>query len=330
MKALVLGAGIVGITTAYELLQDGHEVTVIDREAEPAAFTSYSNAGLFAPGHAYAWSSPAAPGILLKSLWRGDQALRFRFNADPRFWSWMLKFWGQCTAERAALNTTRKVKLCNYSLGVFHETVRRTGVAFDGRTGGLLYLYRSEAALRAASAKSRILSDNGCRIETLDRDGMAAKDPALGPVKDKFAGALYAPDDESGDCRLFARNMGGWLKDQGVSFKFNTTVTGLETAFSSVYTDVVMPGDIPLSLLVEKLTSGCGLLGLPVPRIGAGEPANLVLVDLQGTWTVGEEGYASRSGNCCFDGRELHGRILLTVAAGAVVHRTHTPNEVAA
>lgn len=106
--------------------------------------------------------------------------------------------------------------------------------------------------------------------------------------------------------------------------------TGLETAFSSVYTDVVMPGDIPLSLLVEKLTSGCGLLGLPVPRIGAGEPANLVLVDLQGTWTVGEEGYASRSGNCCFDGRELHGRILLTVAAGAVVHRTHTPNEVAA
>ena len=77
MKALVLGAGIVGITTAYELNRDGHEVTVIDREAEPASFTSFSNAGLFAPGHAYAWSSPAAPKILLRSLWRGDQALRF-------------------------------------------------------------------------------------------------------------------------------------------------------------------------------------------------------------------------------------------------------------
>ena len=83
MKALVLGAGIVGITTAYELNRDGHEVTVIDREAEPAAFTSFSNAGLFAPGHAYAWSSPAAPKILLRSLWRGDQALRFKFSADP-------------------------------------------------------------------------------------------------------------------------------------------------------------------------------------------------------------------------------------------------------
>ncbi len=227
MKALVLGAGIVGITTAYELNRDGFEVTVIDREAEPASFTSYSNAGLFAPGHAYAWSSPAAPRILLHSLWRGDQALRLKFNSDPRFWRWMWRFWNECTAERAALNTTRKVKLCNYSLAVFHETLARSGVSYDGRKGGLLYLYRSEAALAAASAKSGILRDNGCRIELLDRDGIAKVDPALEPVKRSFAGALYAPDDESGDCRLFARNMGAWLQAQGVSFKFNTTITSL-------------------------------------------------------------------------------------------------------
>ena len=202
-------------------------MTVIDREAEPASFTSYSNAGLFAPGHAHAWSSPAAPKILLRSLWRGDQALRLKFNSDPRFWRWMWRFWNECTAERAALNTTRKVKLCNYSLAVFHETLARSGVGYDGRKGGLLYLYRTEAALAAASAKSGILRDNGCRIETLDPDGVARVDPALEPVKRSFAGALYAPDDESGDCRLFARNMGVWLRGQGVSFKFNTTITGL-------------------------------------------------------------------------------------------------------
>lgn len=240
MKALVLGAGIVGITMAYELNRDGFQVTVIDREAEPASFTSYSNAGLFAPGHAYAWSSPAAPSILLRSLWRGDQALRFKFNTDPRFWKWMWRFWKECTAERAALNTTRKVRLCNYSRDVFHQTVQRTGVAYDGRTGGLLYLYRSPAALQAASAKSCILTDNGCRIETLDRDAVAKTDPALAPVMDRLAGALYAPDDESGDCRLFARNMGEWLKDQGVTFKFGTTITGFETEagrVSAVMTD---------------------------------------------------------------------------------------------
>ena len=108
MKALVLGAGIAGITTAYELNRDGHDVTVIDREAEPASFTSFANAGLFAPGHAYAWSSPAAPGILLRSLWRGDQALRLKPRADPAFWRWMWRFWKECTAERAALNTIRR------------------------------------------------------------------------------------------------------------------------------------------------------------------------------------------------------------------------------
>ena len=240
MKALVLGAGIVGIATAYELNRDGYDVTVIDREAEPASFTSFSNAGLFAPGHAYAWSSPAAPSILLKSLWKGDQALRFKFNADPRFWRWMWRFWNECTAERAALNTTRKVRLCLYSQTVFHETLARSGVKFDGRDGGLLYLYRSEAALAAASAKSRLLTDNGCRIDVLDRDGVAKADPALAPVKDRFAGALFAPGDESGDCRLFARNMGDWLKGQGVTFKFGTTVTGFETTgdrVSAVITD---------------------------------------------------------------------------------------------
>ncbi|MFT3988248.1 D-amino acid dehydrogenase [Aestuariivirga sp.] len=240
MKALVLGAGIVGITTAYELNRDGYEVTVIDREAEPASFTSYSNAGLFAPAHAYAWSSPAAPGILLKSLWKGDQALRLKLSADPKFWRWMWLFWNECTAERAALNTMRKARLCNYAQSVFHETVARSKVAYDGRMGGLLYLYRSPSALAAASAKSRVLTDNGCVIETLDQDGVAAKDPALAPVKSRFAGALYAPNDESGDCRLFARNMGQWLQGQGVTFKFGTTITGFETEggkISAVITD---------------------------------------------------------------------------------------------
>ena len=136
MKALVLGAGIAGITTAYELNRDGYDVTVIDREDLPASFTSYGNAGLFAPGHSYSWSSPAAPGILLRSLWRDDQALRFRPTIDPAFWRWMWKFWRECSPERSTASTIRKAKLCNYSLGVFHETVMRTKVKYDGRDGG--------------------------------------------------------------------------------------------------------------------------------------------------------------------------------------------------
>ncbi|TMJ37449.1 MAG: FAD-dependent oxidoreductase [Alphaproteobacteria bacterium] len=230
MKVLVLGAGIVGVTTAYELNRDGHEVTVIDRERLPASFTSYGNAGLFAPGHAYAWSSPAAPGILLRSLWRNDQALRLRTTADPKFWSWMRKFWQQCTAEKAALNTQRKARLCVYSLGVFHQTLARARIAYDGRQDGLLYLYRNQKALDGAAAKADLLRKEGCVLDVLGRDAIADKDPALGEVKEKFAGALYAPHDESGDCRLFARNMAKWLEGRGVIFKFGTTVTGFQFA----------------------------------------------------------------------------------------------------
>ncbi len=228
MKVLVLGAGIVGITTAYELNRDGHEVTVIDREDLPAAFTSYANAGLFAPAHSYAWSSPAAPGILLKSLWRNDQALRLRPNLDPAFWSWMWRFWRECTAERAALNTTRKARLCNYSQSVFHETLKRTKVKYDGRTGGLLYFYRTPKTFEVAAAKSKILTDNGCDIQIVDRDGVVNIDPALEGVKDQIAGGLYAKNDESGDCRMFAREMAAWLIGQGVTFKFDTSITSFD------------------------------------------------------------------------------------------------------
>jgi D-amino-acid dehydrogenase len=234
MKALVLGAGVAGITTAYELNRSGFDVTVIDREEQPASFTSYSNAGLFAPGHAYAWSSPAAPKILLKSLWRNDQALRFRPTFDRRFWTWMWKFWNECTSERARRNTIRKVRLCNYSQAVFHETLKRAPIEYDGRKGGLLYLYRSAAALDAAREKSRILSENGCDIAVIDRNGVAEKDPALEPVKDRFAGALYAKNDESGDCRLFCRNMAKWLEGQGVRLNFGTDIRGFETSGNRV------------------------------------------------------------------------------------------------
>jgi dihydroorotase len=97
--------------------------------------------------------------------------------------------------------------------------------------------------------------------------------------------------------------------------------TGLETAFAAVHTDLVVPGVLPLALVVEKLTSGAALLDLPTPRIAPGEPANLTLVDLDRTWEVGAGGYASRSENCCFHGRELQGRVVLTVAGGTIAHR---------
>src|SRR5262249_59339481 len=115
MKIIVMGDGLMGVTTAWYLTQAGHEVTVIDRRDGVARETSFANAGMIAPGHSYSWASPRAPMLLLKSLFGADTALRFRFKADPRMWAWSLRFLANCTAARNRANTLVKVKLNIYS-----------------------------------------------------------------------------------------------------------------------------------------------------------------------------------------------------------------------
>ncbi|MDH3473742.1 MAG: D-amino acid dehydrogenase [Rhodospirillales bacterium] len=229
MKVLVLGAGVVGVTTAYRLLKDGHEVTVIERNATAAEETSANNAGLVAPGHSYAWSSPRAPGILLKSLWRDDQALRFKLKPDPRLWHWSWLFLRQCNSACARTNTLRKHRLCMYAQQALHETVAETGIDYDARRGGLLYLYRSQETFDLGVANMGILADDGQELRAIDRDEAARVDPALAPVKDKFAGAIYCPSDESGDARKFTLGLAEACAALGARFHYRTAITGIES-----------------------------------------------------------------------------------------------------
>lgn len=263
MKIIVMGGGVVGVTTAYCLLKDGHEVTVVERHDGAADETSFANAGLVAPGHAYTWASPKAPGILLKSLWRNDQALRFRLRLDPDLWSWSLKFLGNCRAERVAVNTARKVRLSLYSQEMLHAVVGDTGVAFDSAKGGLLYLYRTPQAFDAGIAKMRILTDNGLPLEVVDRDRAAAIDPALLPTRDRIAGGIYAPSDESGDARLFTRNLADWCAERGVRFLYGTTIRGVETASGEVTGLVTDKGTLTADAYVLAL--GCQSAALAKP-----------------------------------------------------------------
>lgn len=263
MKVIVMGGGVVGVTTAYCLLKDGHEVTVLERHDGAADETSFANAGLVAPGHAYTWASPKAPGILLKSLWRNDQALRFRLRLDPDLWSWSLKFLGNCRAERVAVNTARKVRLSLYSQDMLHAVVEDTGVAFDSAKGGLLYLYRTPAAFDAGVAKMKILTDNGLPLEVVDRDRAAAIDPALLPTRDRIAGGIYAPSDESGDARMFTRNLADWCAERGVRFLYGTTIRGVETASGEVTGLVTDKGTLTADAYVLAL--GCQSAALARP-----------------------------------------------------------------
>jgi len=168
MKIVVLGAGVVGVTTAYYLARAGHLVTVVDRQPKVAQETSFANAGLIAPAHANSWASPRAPWILAQSLLRRDTSLRFRLRADPALWRWTLKFLANCTTERNRINTLRKLSLCIYSRDALIELRRETNIAYDEITKGALYLYRGARHFAAGQRTLAMLNQYGLGLEAID------------------------------------------------------------------------------------------------------------------------------------------------------------------
>ncbi|MGF1611017.1 MAG: D-amino acid dehydrogenase [Kiloniellales bacterium] len=264
MRILVLGGGVVGVTTAYFLAKDGHEVTLVERHASAAAETSFANAGLIAPGHAYAWSSPRAPRILLKSLYRKDQALRFKLRPDPRLWAWSWLFLRQCNAESARINTLRKHRLCLYSQAALQALVAETGLRYDGQRGGLLYLYRTPESFARGTANMQILQDDGQRMEVVDRKRAADIEPALAPVKHKIAGAIYCPSDESGDARLFTQNLAKLSAEHGVTFRFGRTVTRIEAEGDRVTKVMTDQGEFSAEAYVLALGCQAPFLARPL------------------------------------------------------------------
>ena len=244
MHIVVLGAGIIGITTAYQLLKDGHNVTVIERETGPAQFTSFANAGLVAPGHAYAWGSPAAPGMMWRSFFRNDQAIRFKPRFSLRQWRWALAFLGECSFERAAVNTQTKARLCRYSQSMLEEVVSETEIEYDGRTGGLLYFYRDPSKLAAATKKADILRSQGLTVHELTRDQVVEKDPGLSGARERIAGGLYAATDASGDAHLFTRALADKCRQMGCNFIFGTKILDIRRKSDIVVAVSTSKGEI--------------------------------------------------------------------------------------
>jgi D-amino-acid dehydrogenase len=222
MHIVVLGAGLIGISTAYHLLRDGHRVTVVDQAEQAAAGTSFANGGLICPGHAYAWGSPRRLRTLLHSLYRPDQPVRLRLRADPAMAAWGLQFLAQCTHVRAAINTGNKSRLCRYSQEILQEVVDETGIDFHGNRGGLLYLHRTPDSLHRAAVEAELLIAAGQQLEIIDREEVLRIEPALAHGREPIEGAVYAPTDETGDACRFTRKLADWCAAKGAEMRFAT------------------------------------------------------------------------------------------------------------
>ena len=229
MRLVVLGGGVVGVTTAYQLQRDGHDVVILERNGDVAAGASWGNAGMIAPGHSFVWSSPRAPIILAKSLVLRDQALRFRLSADPRLYAWTWGFLKECTAAKARRNTLLKHRLAAYSQTVLDSVVAEEAIDYDRNTRGILYMHRSQRALDAGVEHMRLLESDGQIIKTLDRNQVIALEPGLAHAKEQIAGAILCPTDETGDCAKFTRALAAKVVERGGAIVTGATVRGFKT-----------------------------------------------------------------------------------------------------
>lgn len=230
MKVIVLGAGLLGVTSAYFLRQHGHEVTVIDRQATPAAETSFANGGQISVSHAEPWANPSAPLKVLKWLGKEDAPLLFRIRADMRQWLWGLQFLRQCTPARTRHNIEQIVRLGTYSRDTLQALRRDIGIEYDERAQGILHFYTSQKEFDGAEGPAAQMRELGCDRRVISADEAVKIEPALRHIRPQLAGATYTAEDESGDANRFARELVARCRADGVQFLMSHTVTALRAA----------------------------------------------------------------------------------------------------
>jgi len=269
MKVLVLGSGVIGVTSAYQLALAGHEVTVVDRQPAAALETSYGNAGEVSPGYSAPWAGPGVPIKAIKWLLMRHRPLVIRPNIDLGLIRWGLAMLRNCTSARYEINKGRMVRLAEYSRDCLKELRAQTGIRYDERTQGTLQLFRTQAQFDGTAADIEILKRYGVAYEVLDRDGCIRNEPALAQVREKFAGGLRLPGDETGDCFKFTQNLAALAVQQGVTFRYGTRISALKLAGKQIDGVVTDTGTLKADAYLVALGSYSPLLlrrvGIRIP-----------------------------------------------------------------
>lgn len=227
MKVIVLGAGIIGVTTAYFLARQGAEVVVLDRQRAPGMETSFANAGELSYGMTSPWAAPGIPLKAIKWLFMRHRPLFIWPLMSPTMWVWCSKMLMNCNEKSYALNKGRMVRVSNYSRDSLTELMAELPINFDQRELGTLQLFRTQKQVDGSKADQDVLAEFDSPFEMLDRDGCIAVEPGLAHVSEKFVGGLRLLSDRTGDCRMFTQALADKAAEMGVSFHYNVTIDGL-------------------------------------------------------------------------------------------------------
>lgn len=234
MRVLVLGAGVVGTTSAWYLREQGHEVTVIERERAAALETSFANGGQISVSHVEPWATPAAPWKILRWLRQPDAPLLFRPRLDWQQWRWGAQFLLECLPSRTRRNMLQILAISKYSGEMLRELRAATLLAYDDLQRGILQIYTDRAGYDEAAAAAELVRSYGIAREVKSAAECVAIEPALEPRRDWIVGGTYTASDESGDARKFTQGLAARSFARGVVFKFGVTIDSLELAGGAV------------------------------------------------------------------------------------------------
>jgi D-amino-acid dehydrogenase len=234
MNVLVLGAGIIGTSTAWHLLERGHDVTVVDRQPAAARETSFANAAQISVSYCEPWANRHAPAKLLKWMFRNDAPLLFRPQLDWQQWRWGLQCLAQCNDAAFERNVRQLVALGSYSHAALKEMVRSTGIEYHRLQRGIAHYYTSEAAMADAEQGARLMQEYGVNRRVVSREELLTIEPAFRAFAHRIVGGTYTPSDESGDARVFTEQLADRTAARGARFLYGHDVVRLEKAGGEV------------------------------------------------------------------------------------------------
>jgi len=264
MEVMVLGCGVIGLTSAWYLAKAGHDVTVVDRQPRSAEETSFANAGQISYGYSSPWAAPGIPVKAIKWLAQKHAPLKIKPGLSPELYLWAAKMLANCNQQNYEINKARMLRIANYSRDCLIELRQQQDIHYEGRQKGTLQVFRNEAQIAAVAKDIKILADSGTVYEELDVAGCIAAEPGLAGVKDKIVGGLRLPDDETGDCYEFCQQLTTLAQAAGVKFKFGVTVSKLnqdEGKIRSVSTSV---GELTADAYVVAMGSYSSALLSPI------------------------------------------------------------------
>ncbi|MFP6714025.1 MAG: D-amino acid dehydrogenase [Alphaproteobacteria bacterium] len=268
MKVLIVGAGVVGITTAYYLRADDHEITVIERQTGAGLETSFANAGQLCRYTARPWAAPSVPSMIIREFGRADAPFLVHLRADPAMWRWLAKFLLQCRGSKHQTTRSNLMRIAVHSANLMDELVKTENVNFNHERNGVLHLFRNQKSLDHATDEERHVENREARGEVLNRDGCITIEPALAQNPSQFIGGIFHRHEQTGDAHRFTKELSKILKTRGVIFRYGVNaqqilskgdrVSGLSTDQGVIESDAVV---------ISAANSSAQLLNSAYPKL---------------------------------------------------------------